>query len=99
MPKNDAMFREDFTGSGKWATLAAWMNRVGRCLNNIRGAKGVEVEKNTAGGFDFYGKGRGQGGSFPAYPEDDGEYALILTIEAGESTLVWERIYSTDCPI
>lgn len=53
------VFRENYDGKGKWLIVAAFMNQVGRVLNNIRGFGGVQayVHQN---GIDIRG---GKGGT------------------------------------
>lgn len=59
------VFRENYDGKGKWLIVAAFMNQVGRVLNNIRGFGGVQayVHQN---GIDIRGGGGG-GGAFSGF--------------------------------
>lgn len=73
-------FRENYNGTGKWAVLAAWMNRVGRLLNNLRAGQGVDIEPNVAGGFDISAPGRTTkgGGEIPPPPGGTGIWMLYV---------------------
>jgi len=56
------ILKENWHGRGASKKTAEAVNRLARCLNNLRGLYGVTIEPNEAGGLDFYGAGGGPAG-------------------------------------
>lgn len=57
-----SIVKENYSGKGWWTPIAAFMNKVGKCLNNTIGTGFVIVTKNDKGGLNVHCDGCGGGG-------------------------------------
>ena len=87
------ILRTDFRGRGKWKRVADGLNAVGRCLNDMFGENGVDVDYH-GGRLRISGAAGPGGGGGPGFPWHKLSFGYRLVHDTESDPPEWHaRIY------